>query len=243
MSDFIHNFTEKTIQLLKKDSGYDLDKSISGKSLLQILSYRLCMVIRGGFRKPFLGQSSGVLFLGSNVTLRHPQFIKIGRGNILEDFVFIDALSTDGVNLGNNVKIAKHTTIECTGVIRNIGKGLIIGSNSAIGAYSYIGAQGGIKIGENVIMGPRVNFHSENHNYNDLNIPIRLQGESRKGIVVEDDCWVGAGSVFLDGSYVEKGCVIAAGSVVKAHFPPFSIIGGVPAKIIKSRGKIEPSNN
>jgi acetyltransferase-like isoleucine patch superfamily enzyme len=112
-----------------------------------------------------------------------------------------------------------------------------IGANSAIGAYLYLGGQGGIRIGDNVIMGPRVNFHSENHKFDDIVLPIRLQGETRQGIVIEDDCWVGAGTIFLDGSYLEKGCVVVAGSVVNKTFPAFSIIGGVPAKLIRSQLK------
>lgn len=68
--------------------------------------------------------------------------------------------------MGNNVTIAKFTSIQCTGVIHELGTGVTIGDNSAVGAYSFLGGQGGITIGNNVIMGPKVNIFSENHGFN-----------------------------------------------------------------------------
>jgi acetyltransferase-like isoleucine patch superfamily enzyme len=84
-------------------------------------------------------------------------------------------------------------------------------------------------------MGQYVSFHSENHIIDRTDIPIRLQGVVRKGIVIEDDCWVGAKVTFLDGCHVGRGCVVAAGAVVRGEIPAYSIIGGVPAKVIRSR--------
>jgi acetyltransferase-like isoleucine patch superfamily enzyme len=235
MANPLRRLTQNLIRFLKKDSSYKIDSFLTAGDLIQINIRRAMALFRGFFRTFFRKGRGGFLFLGSRVVFRHSHLLSLGRGVVIEDFVTIDALSKKGIQFGDNVKIARFTTIECTGVIRNIGEGVIIGSNSAIGAYSYIGGQGGIRIGENVIMGPRVNFHSENHNYEDLHIPIRLQGETREGIIVEDDCWVGAGSIILDGSYLEKGCIVAAGSVVNKQFPAYSIVGGVPAKIIRSR--------
>jgi acetyltransferase-like isoleucine patch superfamily enzyme len=62
-----------------------------------------------------------------------------------------------------------------------------------------------------------------------------LQGVNSKGIVVEDDCWVGANTTFLDGAHVGHGCVIGAGSVVRGEIPPYSIVVGAPARVIRSR--------
>ncbi|HMN28579.1 MAG TPA: hypothetical protein PKE45_10540, partial [Caldilineaceae bacterium] len=100
----------------------------------------------------------GILLIGANVRVKFPQLLSVGRSTILEDGVIIDALSEQGVRLGDNVTIAKFATIQCTGVIRNLGVGLTIGDNSAVGAYSFLGAQGGILIGKNVIMGPKVSL-------------------------------------------------------------------------------------
>ena len=87
-------------------------------------------------------------------------------------------------------------------------------------------------------MGQNIRFHSENHNYEDMTIPIRMQGVTNKGIKIGNDCWIGAGAVFLDGAELGDGCVVGANSVVNKKFDDNSIIVGMPAKMIKKRGEI-----
>jgi acetyltransferase-like isoleucine patch superfamily enzyme len=173
--------------------------------------------------------------VGRNVTIRNRRYINIGNGVTLQDGVTIDGLSKEGVNLGENVNIGPMTVIQASGILTRIGMGLTIGSNSGIGAFSFIGCGGGVEIGVNVIMGQYVSFHAENHNFNQVDMPIRMQGTTRKGIKIESDCWVGAKVTFVDGAVVGPGCVIAAGSVVRGAFPKNSIIAGVPAKVVGVR--------
>lgn len=99
------------------------------------------------------------------------------------------------------------------------------------------GAAGGIEIGDDVVAGQFIRFHSENHNYNDISKLIRNQGVSHKGIKVGNNCWIGAGVVFLDGAELGDGCVVGTNAVVTKNFPENSVIVGVPAKIIKKRGE------
>ncbi len=239
---FTHKLTQATIRRLKRDPTYTLDLGLSGRTLYQVLAYRLAAVIRSGWYRFRIQNQGGIFFIGSHVTIRHPHMLSIGRSVIIEDYVFIDPLSEQGVRLGHNVTIARYSTIQCTGVIQHLGVGLTIGDYSAVGAYSFLGAQGGISIGSNVIMGPYVSFHAENHAYQRLDAPIRAQGVSRRGIVVEDDCWIGARCTILDGVHIERGCVIAAGSVVTKSVPAYSIVAGVPARVIKSRREQDPIN-
>ena len=76
-----------------------------------------------------------------------------------------------------------------------------------------------------------------NHEYADADVPIAEQGfaESKGGIVVEDDVWIGAGSVLLDGAVVRRGAVIGAGSVVRGEVPAGAIAVGTPARVIGQR--------
>jgi acetyltransferase-like isoleucine patch superfamily enzyme len=83
-------------------------------------------------------------------------------------------------------------------------------------------------------MGSYVSFHSENHNFSDTTKLIREQGVTSKGIKIGNNVWVGAKVSFLDGSTVGNHCVVAAGAVVNGAFPDYSVIGGVPAKILKT---------
>lgn len=179
--------------------------------------------------------SSGVVFSGRWVKLQFGYQFKAGKSLILEDGVHINALSKNGIRVGDHVTIAKYAILSCTGVIANKGIGIIIGNNSAVGAQSFLGGQGGIEIGNNVIMGPQVKIFSENHNYNQPDVLIRKQGESRMGVTIGDNCWIGASVTILDGVSIARGCVIAAGSVVTRSMPENSIVAGIPAKVIKSR--------
>jgi acetyltransferase-like isoleucine patch superfamily enzyme len=236
MPDALHSLAERTIQTLKRDRSYRIDPALSGRGFLQVLAYRLSALARGMLRRPWLGGGRGPLFIGPRVRLRHPQLIRAGRSCIIEEHVLIDALAHQGVRLGDNVTLARGVIIQCTGVIQQIGVGVRIDDNSALGAYSFIGGQGGVSIGRNVIMGPRVNIHSENHCYEDPSVPMRLQGVSRRGVSIGDDCWIGAGAIILDGVTVGRGCVIAAGSVVTRNLADYSVAAGAPARVLRSRG-------
>lgn len=217
---------------------YQLDPNVSvtalmGFSMRRSIALFRCM-LRGLALKP-----GKWFFVGLAVVLRNRSLIRVGRGATIGNHVLIDGLSYNGVVIGDRVSVGAYTIIEATGVISNLGVGCRIGANSGIGAFSFIGAAGGVDIGENVIMGQYVSFHSENHCFDDVDRPIRMQGITRQGIVIEDDCWVGAKVTFLDGCHVGRGSVIAAGSVVRGIIPPYSVAAGVPVKVIKSRkGKI-----
>ena len=90
-------------------------------------------------------------------------------------------------------------------------------------------------IGANVIMGQHISFHPETHVFASMAKPIRQQGVTRAGIVIGNDCWIGAKVTFLDGARVGSGVVVAAGSVVRGVIPDNVVIGGVPARILKHR--------
>lgn len=147
----------------------------------------------------------------------------------------VNALSMEGVEFGNGVSVGRGTSIECTGSIKQLGKGIKVGDNVGMGDMCHYGCAGGIEIGDNTIVGIYVTMHSENHNFSNANIPIRMQGVSHKGIKIGNDCWIGAKATILDGSVIGNGCVVAAGAVVTGVFPDNCIIGGVPAKVIKYR--------
>ena len=165
------------------------------------------------------------LFVGEKVKIRNKNRIEIGNGVTLEDNVLLDGLSKDGLSIGNNVKIGSYTVISCSGSLKQLGKGFKIERIVVLGILAF-GAAGGIEIGNNVIMGQNVRFHSENHNFSRIDIPIREQGVTNKGINIGDDCWIGSGVVFLDGVQVGSGCVIGANTLVNKSIPPYSVAVG-----------------
>ncbi|MGG3605566.1 DapH/DapD/GlmU-related protein [Priestia megaterium] len=228
----------KLIRKIKKED-FELDKQIQPGDIISIIFRRAVMVFRGKLKVIGVGKKEGIVFLGKDVKLFHKKFLKLGSSITIEEGVEIDALSKNGVILGDNVRIGAYSKIKCTGTIKNLGKGVTIGKNSGVGEYSYFGAAGGITIGQDVIMGQNIRFHSENHVFDRLDLPIRLQGVTNQGISIGNDCWIGAGVVFLDGVTVGDGCVIGANTLVNKDIPPYSVAVGNPVKIVKSRRGLE----
>lgn len=160
------------------------------------------------------------------------------NGNVnIERGCYIDALSREGLTLGNNVSFGYFTTLRISGSFKNIGTGIKIGNNVGLGTHGYYGCGvGSLTIGNDCIFGNYVSIHPENHNYADISTPIRLQGvNSGGGVSIGNNCWIGAKATILDGTKIGNGCIVAAGAVVKGEFPDNVIIGGVPAKILKYR--------
>ena len=231
-------FIESLIRKLKNDPNYKWESTYSLRDVFSITSIRAAQIVRGLFLKPFLKKSAGLIFLGSNVQLRHVYQISAGKNLILEDNVSINALSANGIIFGDHVSIAKDSILFCTGIIAQKGAGITIGNRTGIGARAFLAGQGGIKIGDDVITGPNIQVFSENHNFSDLSITIKDQGVTKQPTTIGNNCWIGGGVSILAGVTIGDGCVIATGSVVTKSVPANSVVAGVPAKVIKSRGEI-----
>jgi len=228
---------EKLIRKLKNDPNYKWESPHTTRDLLSISWVRVRQLVRGMMLKPFLKKSSGFLFVGRRVKVRHGYKITAGKNLILEDNVSLNALSENGIILGNDVSIARDSILFCTGVVAYRGKGITIGHRTGMSARAYLAGQGGITIGTDVIMGPNVQIFSENHLFADLTLTIKEQGVAKQAVSIGNNCWIGAGSTILAGVTIGDGCVVAAGSVVNRSFPANSVIGGIPAKLLKIRGE------
>lgn len=220
-----------------KHHEYKVDKEIKSSDLLTIMISRFFMLIRGIKHKVLLKKTSGLLFVGKRVKICSHSHMECGSGMTIEDGCFINALCKNGVKIGNNFSLGHNSMVECTGVIRELGDQLIIGDNVGIAANAFISVRGKVKIGSNTIFGPSVKLFSENHIFSDLNTPIYLQGATRKGISIGEDCWIGSNVTVLDGVHIGNKVVIAAGAVVNRDIPDYAIAGGIPARILKIRNE------
>ncbi len=121
------------------------------------------------------------------------------------------------------------------------GRGIKIGSRSGIGLNARI--QGPLNIGNDVMMGPDVMIYTSNHQTSRTDIPMIEQGNTpKREVVIEDDVWIGARSIIMPGVKIGKGSIVAAGSVVTKDVAEYTVVGGVPARLIKNR-KNQTSNN
>jgi acetyltransferase-like isoleucine patch superfamily enzyme len=135
----------------------------------------------------------------------------IGAGSVIDDFVKI-----------------KH--------VAGLGD-VFIGSNVYINSGTVIYSANGVRIGNDVLIGPNCNIVPVNHNTSDRENPIRLQGypKSKGGVVIEDDVWLAANVTILDGVVIGKGAIIGAGSVVTKNVEPYTINFGIPSKKVGVR--------
>lgn len=133
------------------------------------------------------------------------------------------------VNVGNNVFIHENV------LIRSYMFSISIGNNTTINRNTNILSQ--VTIGSNVSIAPNVVIIGANHMFTNPDKTIKSQGCTSKGIIIEDDVWIATNSSILDGVTVGKGSVIAAGAVVNKDVPPYSVVAGVPAKVIKQRNE------
>lgn len=222
------------ISKIKKED-YIVDSNITFSVIFGTILRKCIMLIRGVLNKPFFKRAKGTLFIGKKCDIRCKKKIEFEGSATIEDYVKIDALSKGGIKIGNNFSIGRNSIIECTGVLRELGESLIIGENVGIAANAFIAVRGNLKIGKNTIIGPGVSIHTENHNFDKLDVPIRLQGATRKGIEIGEDCWIGSKAVILDGVKIGSHVIVAAGAVVNKDVTDYAIVGGVPAKIIRER--------
>ena len=199
--------------------------------------YIMCIyLIRGCWHRLFFGSASGLVFVGKGASVRYAKYLHVGKDFIVEDYAEVNCMAYKKIIIGDRVTIGKFALVRPTNSYGgSIGEGLKIGNNSSIGPYAYIGCSGMIEIGDNVMMSPRVSIYAENHVFDSTDVTIKEQGVKREFVKIEDDCWIAANSVILAGVTIGKGSIIAAGSVVTHDVPPYSIVAGVPAKVIKSR--------
>jgi acetyltransferase-like isoleucine patch superfamily enzyme len=188
--------------------------------------------IRGIFYRLIL-QMDGWAAIENHVRMRFANHIRLGHGSYLDVGVYLHACP-NGIEIGEN-SIIMHGAVLHVYNFRDIPhSGIIIGRDSLVGEYSVIRGQGGVNIGDRVYTSPFTQIIAVNHVFDDPNEPFVNQGITAQGITIEDDVWLGAGVIITDGVHVGKGSVVAAGAVVTQDIPPHTVVGGVPARVIKN---------
>lgn len=225
-------FAENIIRL--RNPKFQFDKDLNKGALFQFIWIQFWSIIRGMSLLFLFKNPKGALF-GKGVKLFNISKIQFGKFLRLGNSVYLSALGKEGIIFGNNVSIGAHSRVIVSTSLNNLGRFIKLGNNVGIGEFAYLGGGGGLEIGDDCIVGQYLSCHPENHNHNDIDVPIRHQGVVRKGIKIGSNCWIGSKVTILDGVEIGSGCIIAGGSIVTKSFPENYVIGGVPAKLLKYR--------
>jgi galactoside O-acetyltransferase len=139
-------------------------------------------------------------------------------------------LGCRNMRLANGVRLGR-------GAFVTAGNGtLVVGENVALSPCVHLSAdEGYIEIGRYTAIGPGTVLRAANHRFDRRGTPIMLQGHIPGKIIIEEDVWIGANCVITPNVRIGRGAVVGAGAVVTRDVPPFAVVGGVPAKIIKQR--------
>lgn len=166
-------------------------------------------------------------------------FKHFGSGSLIKHNALI--VGMENITIGNNVVLGKELVmaIHTANVGGDFRPTITIGDESNIGDYSHITCINKISIGKSVLMGRRVTITDNSHgtfDMVDLRIPpaLRKLQSKNRGVEICDRVWIGENVVVLPGVRIGEGCIIAAGAIVSKDIPPYSIAGGVPAKVIKT---------
>lgn len=199
-------------------------------------SVRLAEVLVGPYKdRRILAQVTSRPYISPQAQIKCPR-LQIGRHCFIDEWVTIYAHHDGGqVRLGDRVHLYRNTIIEI-----GAGGNVIIGDNTHIQASCNIkGFLGSVIIGRNVQIAPHCAFSPYEHNFEDRDTPIYLQGIRSAGdIVLEDDVWLGLGVTVLEGVRIGRGAVIGAGAVVTKDIPEYAVAVGVPARVIRRRGGV-----
>ena len=170
------------------------------------------------FRRYFLRKKIGAaphnFYIAKDVTLFNLQCLFMKEGSSVAENVYIGP-------------IVKYAGIEYSPKI-------IIGENTHIAKNGSIACIDRVEIGKNVLFARNVHITDHSHGYEDINHPITPQPLISKGpVIIEDDCWLGFNCEILSGVHIGKHCVVAARAVVTKDVPPYSIVAGNPARVVK----------
>ncbi len=205
------------------------------ESLLVRYDRRL-QLLRGQMLR-WRGAQAGVRFgVGRHVQIWHPDCLAAGHDVTILDCAYIRSGHPGTVRVGNHTAFHVGFWLDC-GTADDPPGIFTIGSHCLVQAYGVMNMGAGrITIGDHVIMGQMVTIHVGDHIFEDRTRRIDEQGVVHQGVVIGDDCWIGAKVAVLDGVTIGQGSVIGAGSVVTRSIPPYCVAVGNPARVIRERG-------
>ncbi len=189
------------------------------------------ILLRQLFYPFILGSVGRGVAFGANIAIRHPGKIHVGDNVVIDDNCVLDAKgkTNKGIKIHNGVFIGRGTILTCHNGDIELEDNVNIGFNCVISSLS------SIVIKKNHLMAAFCYLVGGDHDSDRTDIPVLQQGRSSKGIMIEDNVWLGAGVAVLDGVTIGRDSIIGAGAVVNKDVQEFAIAAGLPAKFLWDR--------
>jgi acetyltransferase-like isoleucine patch superfamily enzyme len=187
---------------------------------LRAIAYRLVMRLEG------------IVAIENSVRIRFADQIRLAPGVYIDHGAYLHACP-GGIEIGEDTIVMHHAELHVYNFRELSQSGITIGRESLVGEFCVIRGTGGVTIGDRVYLSPMVHIYSNSHVFSDPDVCFIDQGITTQGVTIEDECWIGAMAAILDGVTVGRGSVVAAGAVVNRDVPPYSLVAGVPARVVR----------
>lgn len=173
------------------------------------------------------------------VRLRYAENIRLGRNVYLDHGTYLHACP-GGIAIGDDTLVMHGAVLHVYNFRDLPNAGIAIGARCIVGELSVIRGQGGVTIGDDVLIAPHVQILAVDHVVQTSRVPIIEQGLSTRGIVIEDGAWLGAGVVVTDGVRIGRNAVVGAGAVVTRDIPAGTVAVGIPARVVRTIDDCDP---
>ena len=197
-------------------------------------------IFRNYYFKNIIGSTNGLFEIKKNVEIKYASKIKIGNNVFVGPNTILNGRTDNqeyGIVMGNSTYIKGNSYIDAYGGY------VLFNGDCNISQYSLLAGQGGIEIGKNVIFGSHCILLSSDHIFNDLELPYMFQGDVKKKILIENNVWIGAGTVILAGTCIGRNCVIGAGSIVNKDVPSNSLfVNKISPRVVRELNKLKVHN-
>ncbi|GAB6038000.1 DapH/DapD/GlmU-related protein [Fundidesulfovibrio butyratiphilus] len=195
------------------------------------------MAARQFVYRPLLGRGSRAPVAESGVEIFHMDSLVLGQSVYIDRLCRIHASRAE-IILGECTRVMRGAYL-CSYVSNaRPGEGIVTGASCWIGVNAVLASgQGGLTLGREVLVGPGAVLVTGDHDFADPSVSAADRAYTGRPIRVGDNVWIGAGAVVLGGADIGQGSVVAAGAVVTGRVDPYTVVGGVPAKVLKNIGE------
>ncbi|NEQ04518.1 MULTISPECIES: acyltransferase [unclassified Moorena] len=192
--------------------------------------------LRQNYYRKNLGNLGEDCYIGKSVIKNNLNKLFLGNRVIVENNVTLKCNLEDSA-----IHIGDRSIIRSSAMLISAQGKIKIGSDCSVNPFCFLYGAGDLVIGNWVRIATHTVIVTSNYTFDDLDTPIDLQPSTKKGVIIEDDVWIGAGVRILDGCRIGKGSVIGAGTVLTKSVEPYSVVVGVPGKVIRKRGEPKES--